>query len=535
MKHLILAVLEHSRNATGDLRVTTKLVAAFAIMGALTVLVNFEGLRASAMLDASSKSLFEEDLTGISAIKEAGIFQVKCTRVLRDLVLATGDKEVVEDQNGELTELEASVDDWLNVAQKAFPDSQSQKMLKKIKLQLPTLRSVSANVAALAKAGDQKGALMALKGSNKISNEINLTIAEICRLRENAAKDSRAQCEVRYRFSRLTMWGGTIFSVLFAIGLSLLCVRMIAGPLLRVVATLQKAAAGDLTQRLKIGSRDEIGTMSLALNQMLESTRAVLQNANDTATKLGTLSVELAKTADGLAQGAQAQAAGLEETSASLEQISVTARNNAEHARLANRVANQSREVADKGRTVVAASVLAMSDIHDSSEKISRIASAVDEVAFQTNLLSINAAIEAARAGEEGKSFAVVAEEIRHLSKRSAGAARDIRKLIGESVQTVEKGSASIHDSGETLKGLSSSVNEVTALVEQIACSSEEQRLGVEQVHSAVLQMDKVTQVNATQAANLTSAASSLSGQAANLLALLNRFVLDVESQSSTV
>jgi methyl-accepting chemotaxis protein len=516
--------------AIGNSHVTTKLMAAFSLMVGVTVLVSFEGVHSAAMLDGRIQTLFTEDLTGISAIKEAAIFQVKATRVLRDLVLANGDKETIDDQKQTLAELESSVDEWLSAAQQAFSDSQSQAKLVEIKRQIPALRALSGKVAASASAGDQSGALAALKEANSLSNQINLSIAQICRLREAAANESRTQCERTYHTSRATIVGCTIFSVLFAGALCLLTVRMIARPLLKVMATLQKASSGDLTQRLKIENEDEIGTMGAALNAALESTRSVLQKVRETTGELGKLSTELATAADGMSTGAEAQAASLEKTSANLEEIASSARSNAKHARQASKVARDSREVATKGHGVVAAAVHAMSDINESSEKISRIVSVVDEVAFQTNMLSVNAAIEAARAGENGQSFGVVAAEIRNLSRRSTDSARGIRDLIEASLHTVENGAAAIRNSGETLDRLSSSVNDVTDFIAQIVTATEEQSAGVDQVHSAVLQMDRVTQDHRTQAAKLSSAAATLSTETWQLQAMLERFTLEGKS-----
>ena len=508
------------------LHVTTKLMLAFAFMLLLTTLVGFEGIQSAADLNASSHALFDQDLMGISAIKEAAIFQIKSTRILRDLVLSTGDKESIEDQKQVLTELQSSVDEWLETARKAFTDQDAQTRMAEIKTQIPAYRSLSVQVAALAAAGNQQAAASALKKTNSVSNKINLEIAEICRLREAAARQSRAGCEALYRRSRINIVGCTIFSALFTLALCLLTIRLIARPLTQVMKTLQRASDGDLTARSTITNHDEIGSMALALNTALESTCEVLRNVQQTAESLHAVYAEVATTAEGMSQGANAQAAGLEKTSASLEQISATARNNTEHARQANVAATLSREAAHKGHAVVNDSVHAMNDIHESSLKISQIASAVDEVAFQTNLLSINAAIEAARAGEQGKSFAVVAEEIRSLSSRSANSARDIRNLIHESMRTVEKGSDSIRNSGQTLQNLSESVNTVTDYVTRIVASSEEQSIGVEQVHSAVLQMDQITQANVAQASKLTSVATSLSDQSTRLHDMLSRFRL---------
>ena len=193
MQSLLGTARRKLSSALSGLHVTTKLMLAFALMLLLSMLVGLEGIQSAARLNASAQALFDQDLIGISAIKEAGIFQIKSTRVLRDIVLATGDKESIEDQKQVLTELQSSVDEWLETARKALTDQSAQKEIAEIKTQIPALRSLASQVADLAAAGNQHAAASALKKTNSVSNRINLDIAEICRLREAVARQSRAE------------------------------------------------------------------------------------------------------------------------------------------------------------------------------------------------------------------------------------------------------------------------------------------------------------------------------------------------------
>jgi methyl-accepting chemotaxis protein len=246
-------------------------------------------------------------------------------------------------------------------------------------------------------------------------------------------------------------------------------------------------------------------------------------------------SQELAAAASAIDNGAQEQAASLEETSASLEQITATIRQTADNAKEASQLAFGSKDAAEKGKFVVASAVMAMDEINAASAKISDIISTIDEIAFQTNLLAVNAAVEAARAGEQGRGFAVVASEVRSLAQRSAGAAKEIKGLIQDSLKKVEKGSELVNKSGETLQGIFNSVTRVTDIVGEIAAASEEQSIGVEQVNQAMTKMDLVTQSNAAQTEELSSTAQTLSDKSTRLMELVGAFTQGEAARPSTI
>jgi methyl-accepting chemotaxis protein len=516
-----------------DLRMTTKLVAAFGVLVTVTGIVSYQGLTRMSLLNASAQSLFSHDLSGISAIKEAAIFQVKCTRVLRDAVLAMGDKDALEDDKETLGELETSVKDSLDAADKAFTDAQSKQKVTEVREKLPLFQAEAAKVFQAIEKGDQEEAKAALKQTNSLANSVNLTIAEICRLREDAAGKSRLKSEASYTVARYTMLSLAIGAAVMGVFFSLFMTRLISRPLGRMMELLLKAAQGDLTGQLAIESKDELGQMASALNQSWESTRSALSRVNDTTRQLTFVSQELIVASQALERGSQEQAAGLEETSASLEEITGAAKNNADHASQAAHLAQDSCEAAVSGGGVVTTAMTAMNEIMASSAKIGAIVSAIDQIAFQTNLLGVNAAIEAARAGEEGRGFAVVAFEIRNLALSSASSAREIKDLIEDSVRKVKKGSELVNRSGETLQGLVASVRHVTQFVSDIATASQKQSTGVEQVTAAVTQMDRVTCSNSAEATKLTATAQSLASQAEQLQEMVACFRLTDDSLES--
>jgi methyl-accepting chemotaxis protein len=324
-----------------------------------------------------------------------------------------------------------------------------------------------------------------------------------------------------------------VVALAFATLTTLLLQKQISVPLRQAVEALRQVADGDLTATLTVDSGDEVGQMAAALNDALAKLRTTLHQVAANAAEASVSSQELAAAATAIASGAQRQAASLEETSASLEQITATVRQSADNARQARQVASGSTDSAERGQEVVAAAVTAMGEINTAAAKISDIISTIDEIAFQTNLLAVNAAVEAARAGEEGRGFAVVATEVRTLALRSAGAAKEIKTLIQDSLRKVEKGTELVNRSGETLHSIVGSVKAVTDIVSEIAAAAAEQSTGVDQVNTAMTQMDQVTQSNAAQTEQLSSTAKGMSEQSLRLTELVGTFVLGKEDKQA--
>lgn len=317
-----------------------------------------------------------------------------------------------------------------------------------------------------------------------------------------------------------------VLAILVAVPIALAIIRSITGPLGQTVAVLERVSNCDLSGSLEIHTRDEMGQIATALNKALTKLRSTLQAVSEGAKNANSSSQELSAAAETLATGAQEQAASLEETSASLEEITATVRQSADNARQANQLASSSKDSAESGQEVVANAVTAMEDINVASAKIADIISTINEIAFQTNLLAVNAAVEAARAGEEGRGFAVVASEVRSLAQRSAGAAKEIKLLIEDTLRKVSRGSELVNKSGETLQGIVSSAKRVTDMVREIAAASDEQSTGINQVNTAITQIDHVTQSNSAQTEELSSTAQSLATQSQHLIALVQTFTL---------
>jgi methyl-accepting chemotaxis protein len=506
------------------MKLATKLISAFIAVCALGAAVSAIGIRNMASMNTSSETMYKLDLLGLSLVKEANINLLYVGRSMRNALLATTE----EQRNAAL----AKVDTDLALTRKNLDAAKPLFWSEKGKADFATLEAQWAEytaavgrlraMSAQAKVNEQQEATSFLFGDfAKMVNKVDDQMTVLSDIKEENAKRAFAGSQQDYEAARALMIGLVFVAMILGVGLGAWLTRnltrQLGGEPEEAVDLARRVAAGDLSQPVNLRPGDTRSVMA-ALGGMQANLVQVVANVRRNSESVATASAQIAQGNQDLSSRTEEQASALQQTAATMEELGTTVRHNADSAQQANQLAQGASAVAARGGEVVGRVVSTMQDITHSSREIGDIIGVIDGIAFQTNILALNAAVEAARAGEQGRGFAVVASEVRSLAQRSAQAAKEIKTLIGRSVEQVEHGTLLVDEAGRTMGEIVASIQRVSDIVGEISSASAEQSTGVHQVGDAVSQMDQATQQNAALVEESAAAAESLKTQAAQLV-----------------
>ena len=371
--------------------------------------------------------------------------------------------------------------------------------------------------------------------TGELFDSAKATLDKIIQLNIDVANEAVAEGDKAVSSSKTLMLGGSMAALVILFLLGVWITGIITRPLQEAVEIAGAVAKGDLTQRIVVTSKDEVGQLLQALKDMNESLANIVGDVRGATDSIATGTQQIAAGNADLSSRTEEQASSLEETASSMEELTSTVRQNADNAKQANQLAVNASDIAVRGGKVVGDVVQTMASISTSSKKIVDIIGVIEGIAFQTNILALNAAVEAARAGEQGRGFAVVAGEVRNLAQRSAAAAKEIKALIGDSVEKVDAGTKQVDQAGATMTEIVQAVKRVTDIMSEISAASTEQSAGIEQVNTAINQMDEVTQQNAALVEEAAAAAESMEEQAEALTQAVSIFKLDTASTMARV
>jgi methyl-accepting chemotaxis protein len=509
-----------------DFKIGTRLAFGFGLVVVLSVASAGLALKELASVEHNLDDIVTDNNVKIKLNNDMAEAVHVVSRVMRTMVLLH-DKAEVEAEEAKLLKARAAYDKAWDSLQK-FPASETGKANRtRIAAAAEAARALNNKVIDLAHAGKDDAAIaLLLKEAGPAAQRWQDALDENIAFQESNSEKQHQAATADYLQARNMLIGANVLCVILAALFGWLITRSIVSPMNRAIGATERFAEGDLTVDLVSEGKDETAQLTAALAHMKDNLVRIVSGVRSNADSVSTASAQIASGNMDLSSRTEQQASSLEETAASMEELSSTVKQNSDNAKQANQLALGASTVAIKGGEVVGQVVETMKGINDSSKKIADIISVIDGIAFQTNILALNAAVEAARAGEQGRGFAVVASEVRSLAQRSAEAAKEIKTLIGASVERVAQGTQLVDQAGVTMSEIVTAIKRVTDIMGEISSASVEQSAGVSQVGEAITQMDQVTQQNAALVEQSAAAAESLKGQAKQLVQAVSVFKL---------
>ncbi|SEL46452.1 Methyl-accepting chemotaxis protein [Roseateles sp. YR242] len=507
--------------------IRTRMIGAIAIVLVLLLVVGSVGLfgmqsmrgQTQEFLDKSSdRSRLIAALTGA-----VGLMRVH----EKDMIINYEKPDVVKERHAKWDDARKQAAAMVADLSK-LSDDEDKGALAKVQASLDGYAAKATNVVNQLEAGAYDHAAVADRLLQPAKDQVKAAETQIADLSKRLDEESAEMRKGIESTQKTVLWTFglvLVFAAVVVVPLTLLNMQSICAPLVEAEALAGAIAEGDLSRVMKpVEGNDEASKLLRSLHRMQEALQTMVGQLRTAADSIRTASVEIATGNQDLSSRTEQTASNLQEAASSLVQLTGTVKQTADSARTANQLASSASGAAAKGGTVVSQVVSTMDEINTSSKRISDIIGTIDGIAFQTNILALNAAVEAARAGEQGRGFAVVAGEVRSLAQRSAEAAREIKTLIGASVERVETGARLVQEAGTSMSDIVSSVQRVTDIIGEITAASSEQSDGISQVTTGVSQLDQMTQQNAALVEQSAAAAESLKDQAERLGAVVDRF-----------
>lgn len=518
-----------------NLKIGTKLMSSFVLLALIAGVIGWIGISNIRKANINDTILYENSTVPISQLGEISTdFQE--VRVNLAKILLVHDRAEKQKYAEQIKEISANISKNVDLVEKTATSADEKALIKEFGDSRTVFRPLIGKISEFSMAGKDNEALSIYTGeATEAAKAEQKAIDKLVAFKVGAAKALNASNTKTADSSIRSTLVLAVIGVILAIGLGLFITRIITAPLQEAVNTARRVADGDLTSRVEVKHTDETGQLLTALKEMNENLVHIVGDVRTGADSIATATEQIAAGNADLSQRTEEQASALEETASSMEELTSTVKQNADNAQQANQLAISASGVAVKGGDVINRVVRTMESITESSRKISDIIGVIDGIAFQTNILALNAAVEAARAGEQGRGFAVVAAEVRSLAQRSAAAAKEIKTLIEDSVGKVQDGSRLVEEAGHTTQEIVTSIKRVTDIMAEISAASLEQSSGIEQVNTAITQMDDVTQQNAALVEEAAAAAESLEEQAQQMVQAVTRFKLENSAQPQKV
>ncbi|MDC8760369.1 methyl-accepting chemotaxis protein [Janthinobacterium fluminis] len=510
-----------------NLKIGTRLALAFGALLLMMVMIAYIGWSALAATKAGIDTITDENNVKIALANKMEGNLNRMARAVRNYILYT-DKDSRRTMLARLAEARKGSDEASDTLGGLVRTDKAKQLFAEIKARREESTPLFGNVVALVDAGKTEEATQFLQQSLQgPQDKWFAALRDMVELQERQNKLAVEEMERGHEFAVRFLIGAVLAAL--AVGCVLVVVitrgvlKQLGGEPDYAADIAGQIAGGDLAVAIDLKAHDQ-SSLLFAMRGMRDNLARLVGEVRISTDTIATASSQIAAGNLDLSSRTEQQASSLEETASSMEELTSTVKQNADNARQANQLAASASDVATRGGTVVSQVVDTMSSINDSSKKIVDIIGVIDGIAFQTNILALNAAVEAARAGEQGRGFAVVASEVRNLAQRSAAAAKEIKGLIGDSVEKVEVGTKLVDQAGSTMLEVVESVRRVTDVMSEIMAAGQEQSAGIEQINQAVIQMDQVTQQNAALVEQAAAAAESMQDQAANLAQLVSVF-----------